>query len=737
MAFENLEERFIKSMNDLYGTNSTRDKGDGVVADQPFLEFKPNDPNAEQTANDTRTLPIGSTARDLSRIGKFLVSPDGLMFMLEQSLLQTGNSIAETRVLNPAFVIGNVVPYLHIPRSLSNPSDFAPEGDTANISPASLDPNVGSAGRMQKETAADATSKLTGIPSLAGLLGNIAPLATLASLGSAFGIGPAGSTGVDERPEFDINGNLFSVQLRNGYNSTLTNAATNVQRTISSLESGNIVGAISAIGSLVKDATNIENSIDNLFSTGNPSFGDPLNSGMIGTRYFITDANNADMYLGPQSNSTTFTNGLFYKQPFMVDGNPLYPPAPTFADTTSNTPSTTNDVNQLVNGDVNAFRSLGNGFNATPSIGAGIGDINLAISQVTAALAFLSSSTANPPAATTNPAEAAMLHPELSMQQTYLNDARIQILRTAIQTQITSGRAFYSDKKITDRGFTGGVQAGAVLNPETVPTAHFKFGTKQYLFDRLNTVAFIQEDQNATGPTATTYNRLSPTDLGQDLIDIIFFDFGNKRSVPFRAFLSDLQENVQPEISDTKYIGRIDRNIVYVGVMRDISFKLRVQAFDSTEMKNVWKKINLLTGFAYPNNYGGNGGGFMVPPLVKLTIGDLYRNQPGYIKNIVHTMDTQTSWEIERGFQAPHGIDVSINFCIIEKDQMNSDSVFYPFGYARSIDFPLSTKQQAASTAQSIGDVAGGSTDPDAIKTADSTTQITNANATPPNSSLA
>ena len=145
MAFDGLENRFNKKMTELYrGTN--RDSGVRAPSDEPYLEVKPTDKNRSDPTSDSRSLPVNSTIRDVKRMTNFMKSSDGLKFLGKSSLLQTGNAFSETRIVNPLFVVANAVPFLHVGRNLSNPSDFTVDGDTR--SPAST-VEIGRAGRRR------------------------------------------------------------------------------------------------------------------------------------------------------------------------------------------------------------------------------------------------------------------------------------------------------------------------------------------------------------------------------------------------------------------------------------------------------------------------------------------------------------------------------------------------------------------------------------------------------------
>lgn len=74
----------------------------------------------------------------------------------------------------------------------------------------------------------------------------------------------------------------------------------------------------------------------------------------------------------------------------------------------------------------------------------------------------------------------------------------------------------------------------------------------------------------------------------------------------------------------------------------------------------------------------------MIPPFVKLTVGDVWRDQPGYLKSLSHTVEDGTSWEIIENNQAPHSIIMNVTFAILEKNQMDSGGMFYPVSISRS-----------------------------------------------------
>ena len=156
---------------------------------------------------------------------------------------------------------------------------------------------------------------------------------------------------------------------------------------------------------------------------------------------------------------------------------------------------------------------------------------------------------------------------------------------------------------------------------------------------------------------------------------VVSFAMGQDNPVRFRAFIKDLNQSATPEYKSYQYIGRMEKFVNYVGVQRDISFKLGVVAFSKDELDGCWARINYLTGLVFP--YGFNRGIFQ-PNIVRLTIGDVYTEQPGYVTSLnTNFNELGESWEIDARRQVPIAAQMDIKFTIIEKTSKVADSPFY------------------------------------------------------------
>ncbi len=170
--------------------------------------------------------------------------------------------------------------------------------------------------------------------------------------------------------------------------------------------------------------------------------------------------------------------------------------------------------------------------------------------------------------------------------------------------------------------------------------------------DDLNKLTILNKDRAITDETGVAgWSTYEPYE--DDLIAFYFYDLVNEKYIPFRASITGINDSFQAEWANYKYIGRADKLYTYDGITRQLSFSFRVIANSVKELLPMWTRINYLCGLTLPANYTGapsqqNGGSenqFMVPPLVLLTVGDMYKEQPILINRVGITIPEATSWE--------------------------------------------------------------------------------------------
>ncbi len=172
--------------------------------------------------------------------------------------------------------------------------------------------------------------------------------------------------------------------------------------------------------------------------------------------------------------------------------------------------------------------------------------------------------------------------------------------------------------------------------------------------DKINLIPYGEDKYEGAGQEIN-YENL-------DFIPFKFEDVRNNKHLVFRAILSGITDTFSPSYTEIKYVGRPDNVYVYSGTTRNISFTLDVYPKSDTELITLWEKMNYLAGLTYPHlDSTGQG---MIAPFTKLTLGDMYRDAPGYISSLSFTVQDNTTWEIDFA-KLPKYIQVNCEFIYI------------------------------------------------------------------------
>ena len=180
------------------------------------------------------------------------------------------------------------------------------------------------------------------------------------------------------------------------------------------------------------------------------------------------------------------------------------------------------------------------------------------------------------------------------------------------------------------------------------------------------------------GKKSRNVNRANMTPYGEegkgtDLIPLRFYDEHNKKHITFSALLSGITDTIAPEYATERYLGRPDSVYVYQGVGRSIGFSFDVYPTTRQELPVLWEKVNYLVGMCYPNWVDAPKPDpkfnplTMISPICELTIGDMYKDTPGYLSGVTLTVQDGSTWEIEKNLELPHHIQIAIEFQYIGK----------------------------------------------------------------------
>ena len=194
------------------------------------------------------------------------------------------------------------------------------------------------------------------------------------------------------------------------------------------------------------------------------------------------------------------------------------------------------------------------------------------------------------------------------------------------------------------------------------------------------------------------------TDVGGPLNDLVKFRIAAinndnpslKDFMHFRAFLNSFVDNYNPEWNSISYVGRGDKLYTYSGFTRQVTLSWTIVAQSVQELLPMYKKLNYLASNTMPDY---SSAGYMRGPLVELTVGAYLFDQPGFINSLTYTANLDAGWEIGIGsdgesaqttdsntdsnpgiLELPKMIDVSMTFIPIpEFLARKPKGIFLPF----------------------------------------------------------
>jgi hypothetical protein len=237
---------------------------------------------------------------------------------------------------------------------------------------------------------------------------------------------------------------------------------------------------------------------------------------------------------------------------------------------------------------------------------------------------------------------------------------------------------YYKNNNLDDKyGFGNLGQVGADRSkPNAFAESGTKFGkgnrtiivqTKKFDFrgDKVNAL-----DVDLNGITSS---EIYP-DGTKDLIKFYFqdgavaADAGNYAVMAFRATMTGFTDSFSPGWDRIDIMGRPDGAYLYNSFERNVSFNFTVAAMSRSEMIPMWRKLNYLASYTMPD-FKGNAK--PSGPFMRITIGDLFYQTPGFITSLSYTIPDDATWDIAEDVnnadakQLPMVVEASISFTIV------------------------------------------------------------------------
>lgn len=676
LSFQKNEYNIYNKFNPYYQA------GGGIGPDQPFIYTKLTDSNFQKslTKYDSQALPLGSTARDVIRMGKFMVSGTGLLFAGKQLILQNANPFNETRIYNPLSVVGAAAKTGTLGLTDRPKRYIETSGGLLNFFADAL---LNSVGIQSRRIANQNANPIEGTAT--GQLSN----RVLATGGGRAGLMRLNTAQSGNTNFIKIWGES-SPQPRTSFFGSL------LRSVLRFIPSTNPLGAFGG-SSGIKWEYRIEypsnsdgNGIYHIMKADNKNYLDF----QVGSKiYVVGDVNPYSAGKIPQNPAKSFgmdeqqqwyaspklpTDELYYRS----NVGKLYERMVLFTDTYNK------DVRDYTTGEYTNRglpRDIRNQSQETKKVNG--------VSAIRDALELIN----------TEPKK-------------YEN--------------IFYGNSEFSDEvKITidARGFS----KGSPLKPSGPPAKA----------DTYNKLPIIDGERERGGSSSIPSDIASPDGQSVDVIFLYFFDLVNGKYLPFRASeLSSISDSNSAEWETISYLGRADKLFIYKGFSRDVNFSFKVYANSVEELIPMWERINYLTGLVRPSKYTdpgtvtnqetlasrdalreelgedfnenflnttGKESRFIYPPMITFRIGDLFIDQPAVLSNVNVSIPQEANWESLRkddyeyvysmtksinkpgvkSRQLPMIADISIALKLMEKEQSVAGGAHY--GYKTGNQWPI------------------------------------------------
>jgi len=183
--------------------------------------------------------------------------------------------------------------------------------------------------------------------------------------------------------------------------------------------------------------------------------------------------------------------------------------------------------------------------------------------------------------------------------------------------------------------------------------------------DRSNRLFDLGYDDTVVNNEGRTFQQINAesAEYADQFEDFINFRFSSKRPgqeeefLQFRAFLSGITDAYNIGFQDIGYVGRTTPTYLFQQIERDASFSFKLYSMSRSEMEANYKRLNRFIQIISPEIKSG----LPVGPLIKLTIGDWWVDNPFIVENFSMTPVENGPWDIDEGRQLPFYVDCSVS----------------------------------------------------------------------------
>jgi hypothetical protein len=229
-------------------------------------------------------------------------------------------------------------------------------------------------------------------------------------------------------------------------------------------------------------------------------------------------------------------------------------------------------------------------------------------------------------------------------------------------------------KNLSDvRGIPGGYEVVGLSDNSVVPDVDGNFASPD---NALN----LPEENNG---------QLIPFD------DLVLFQFKTlqekRHTVQLRAMLTDLTDTLSPSYQDVGYVGRTSPTYLFKTIGRETKFSFKMYAMTRQELEAQYIRLNRLMQIISPGFTSTN---LPIGPIVQLTIGNYFNNIPVVCDSFDISVPNSSPWDIDPGRQLPLYLEVSMGCKLLFNEAPIYDPASYTFTKKDSKDANLPASGQ-------------------------------------------
>ena len=151
-----------------------------------------------------------------------------------------------------------------------------------------------------------------------------------------------------------------------------------------------------------------------------------------------------------------------------------------------------------------------------------------------------------------------------------------------------------------------------------------------------------------------------------------FEDVRTNNSIFLKPYIDGLTDDTQATYDEGDYLGRFESIPKYRKTTGSLNFSFVMHSSTPREMLMMYKKLEFIESLNYPmadENFRQ-----VKNPLIRFSLGDLYKNRGGYITSFSKAVtDGESAWETRKGYSAPKLIRCSITI-----QKFNDRMPYYP-----------------------------------------------------------